>query len=272
MKSFEGKISILMPAYNEGPHIYKNIRETFMVFADFECKFEIVVIDDGSSDNTFQEAQRAAMNFGCILPVSTGSNYGKGNALRKGFAHATGDYVIFLDADLDLHPKQILSIFTLMMDMQANVIVGSKHHPDTKLSYPPLRTVFSRVYALVLKVLFNLPLRDTQTGLKIFQYEVLDKVFHRVLCKRYAFDVELLANAHHFGYKIAEAPVALNYRRELKWGRIKLADLYFMGLDTLAIFYRMHILKYYDQATDGGSSAAGSGKEVQVLSAREVSK
>ncbi|MBE9528643.1 MAG: glycosyltransferase family 2 protein [Proteobacteria bacterium] len=272
MKLFKGKISVLMPAFNEGHHIYENLRETHKVFSRSKCKFEILLIDDGSSDNTFSEAERALHDLGSIVPVRTESNHGKGNALRKGFAHVTGDYVVFLDADLDLHPKQIHDMLRVMRDQQAHVIVGSKHHPDSKLNYPPLRTVFSKVYAIALKVLFNLPLRDTQTGLKVFQYEVLADIFHRVLCKRYAFDVELLANAHHFGYKIVESPVALDYRSEVKWGRIKPIDVYHMGIDTLAIFYRMHILKYYDHAAPGTETVAESGETVKVMGAGEVSK
>jgi len=94
--------------------------------------------------------------------------------------------------------------------------------------------------------LFGLPLRDTQTGLKVYEFKVLEKVFPKVLCKRYAYDLELLVNANHLGYKVVEAPVVLNFRRPKKWGRIGFNDLYLTGIDTLAIFYRMHILRYYD--------------------------
>lgn len=232
-----------MPAYNEGHHIYKNLEETHRVFKRAKCEYEIVLVDDGSDDNTFIAAKNAARDLGNIKPVSLNRNRGKGNALKEGFKHAVGDYVIFLDADLDLHPGQLHQMFKVMRDKQAEVIIGSKYHPESKLDYPGSRKVFSRTYALALKALFGLPLRDTQTGLKIFKREVLDKVFPHVICRRYAFDVELLANAHHAGYKVIEAPVVLNYRREMKWGRIGLKDMLHMGLDTLGIFYRISILK-----------------------------
>lgn len=264
MRTFKGKLSVLMPAHNEGHHIYDNLKETHRVFSRSRRRFEIILIDDGSTDNTCSEARRAAADFGCIVPVGINPNHGKGNALREGFKHVTGDIVIFLDADLDLHPEQIPYLLRVMRDKQSNVIIGSKHHPESRLNYPLLRKALSRAYALKLKVLFNLPLRDTQTGLKIFQYEVLDNIFPKVLCKRYAFDVELLANAHHAGYRIVEAPIVLDYRRELRWGRIKLKDIYHMGLDTLAIFYRMHIIGYYDRANEGD--------EVEALRTRETGK
>ena len=125
-----------------------------------------------------------------------------------------------------------------------DVVIGSKRHPESKLKYPWHRKIISNVYFFLIKIMFGLPLKDTQTGIKLFKYEVLKKIFPKVLIKRYAFDLELLVNAHHLGYKIAEAPITLNYQRFL--GRIGLRAIYHTGLDTLAIFYRMYILKYYN--------------------------
>ncbi|MBI5892567.1 MAG: glycosyltransferase family 2 protein [Deltaproteobacteria bacterium] len=249
MRLFKTKISAILPAYNEGHHIYDNLLETHRVLKKSHCDFEIMVVDDGSKDNTYTEAVRVAKNVGSIIPIKLPYNCGKGSALKNGFKHVTGSFVVFLDADLDLHPHQIYQMFRVMRDENADVVIGSKYHPESKLNYPLSRKIFSRIYAFCLKMLFGLPLRDTQTGLKIFRYEVLANIFPRVLCKRYAFDVELLANAHHAGYKVVESPIVLNYRREMKWGRIGLKDMYYMGMDTLAIFYRMYILRYYDRVS-----------------------
>lgn len=250
MRLFKDKISIIMPAYNEGSHIYQNLKETYRVFKRAKINFEIILVSDGSSDNTYREAKRAAVDFSNIIAVNLSSNDGKGNALKEGFRYSTGDFIVFLDADLDLHPEQLHYMLRVMRDEQAEVVIGSKHHSETRLNYPASRKLFSKIYALILRILFNLPLKDTQTGLKVFKREVLDKVFPVVLCKRYAFDVELLANAHRLGYKVIEAPVILNFNREMKWGRIGLKDIYHLGIDTLAIFYRMYILRYYDRALE----------------------
>ncbi|MFQ5466260.1 MAG: glycosyltransferase family 2 protein [Thermodesulfobacteriota bacterium] len=255
MELYKGKISVIMPAYNESAHIYGNIIETWRVFRRTRCGFEIIVVDDGSGDATYAEAVRAARELVGVHVVHYTSNNGKGSALKEGFRHATGDYVVFLDSDLDLHPAQLHGLFKVMRNLRADVVIGSKHHPASKLDYPGYRKVISRVYALILKVLFNLPLRDTQTGLKVFNSGVLDSVFPKVLCKRYAYDLELLVNAHHLGYKVVEAPVVLNYRRPKKWGRIGLGDFYATGMDTLAIFYRMYILRYYDSIDIGAAPA-----------------
>jgi glycosyltransferase involved in cell wall biosynthesis len=246
MELYEGKISVIMPAYNESGHIYDNITETHRVMANSKCRFEIIVVDDGSHDPTYHESMKAADALPDVKVVHYLFNNGKGNALREGFDHATGDYVVFLDSDLDLHPSQLDTLFKVMRDEKANVVIGSKHHPDSHLEYPAVRKIISRVYALSLKMLFNLPLRDTQTGLKVYEYEVLKKVFPKILSKRYAYDLELLVNANRLGFKVVEAPVVLDFRRPRKWGRIGLNDLYLTGVDTLAIFYRLRILRYYD--------------------------
>jgi len=235
-----------MPAHNEGHHIFENIRETQLVFHESDCHYEIIVVNDGSSDNTGSEAKRAAIGFNNVKVIDRDRNSGKGNALRRGFYHATGDVIVLLDADLDLHPKQLHTLFSIMHCEQADVVVGSKRHPESKLNYPTRRKLISKIYYYILLIFFGLPLNDTQTGLKLYKNEVLRKVLRRVLCKRYAFDVELLANAHHLGYKIVEAPIVLEYRRLVKWGRIGFSDLWHTGMDTMAIWVRMYILRTYD--------------------------
>ena len=132
-----------------------------------------------------------------------------------------------------------------MNENQADVVIGSKRHPESKLDYPTQRKIISSIYFLLIKLLFNLPIKDTQTGLKLFKHKVLERVFPKVLVKRYAFDLELLVNIHHLGYKIIEAPITLNYQRIM--GRIRLKDLYYTGIDTLAIFYRLYFLRYYNK-------------------------
>ncbi|MHC4197810.1 MAG: glycosyltransferase family 2 protein [Planctomycetota bacterium] len=246
MKIFKQKISVLMPAHNEGDRIYDNLVETVNVFGKYKREYEIIVINDGSTDNTKEEVSRAEARFPRIKCVNLEENSGKGRALQKGFEAATGDYIVFLDSDLDLHPLQLWNLFKNMRDKKADVVIGSKRHQLSNVHYPFGRKIISYGYSVFLGMLFGLPLKDTQAGIKIFRFEVLDCVLPKILCKRYAFDVEILANAHHMGYKIVEHPVVVAWRRQTTWGRIGLRDMYRTGIDTLAIFYRMYILRYYD--------------------------
>jgi glycosyltransferase involved in cell wall biosynthesis len=240
------KISIIMPAYNEGQCIFENIKTTHATLLDAGFDAEIVAVDDGSPDNTLSEIERASKTFNNVVAARNLYNMGKGMALRNGFEHSTGEIIVFLDADLDLHPSQITNLLSVLEKGPYDVVVTSKHHPESKLSYPFKRKVASFIYYMFIKILFGLPVRDTQTGLKIFRRGVLEKVFHRLLVKTYAYDVELLATAVRFGYKIQEIPVVLDFKREMNWGRIKIGDVIKIFTDTLAIFYRLRVLRYYD--------------------------
>jgi glycosyltransferase involved in cell wall biosynthesis len=244
LSDFLGRISIVMPAYNEGSLVFASIKETAKVLREANCDFEIIVVDDGSRDNTHYEVLRAKSEIRNVRIVRVQRNLGKGNAIKEGCGAVTGDIVVFLDADLDLHPAQINVLFDYLVIHDADVVIGSKRHPDSKLDYPWYRKVMSDVYYVIVKSLFGLPVRDTQTGIKLFRQEVLQDVLPRLVVKKYAFDLELLVNVHNQGFKIKEAPISLKFQG--KFGRIRLKDIYHTFLDTLAIFYRLRILKYYD--------------------------
>jgi glycosyltransferase involved in cell wall biosynthesis len=253
MDKLKGKLSVLMPAHDEGGGIYDNIGETLKILQDGGCDYEIIVIDDGSSDNTYEEAARFAAGNRRIKLVRNSANLGKGRALREGFGVSTGEFVVFIDADLDLHPRQLQVFFDYMRAKDADVVIGSKRHPESKLFYPTHRKIVSAVYFFLVKLLFRLPIHDTQTGLKLFKRPVLEKVFPQMLVKKFAFDLELLVLAHKHGFKIAEAPVVVDYRpnigRKIKrWVRPN--DIYTTWWDTMAIFYRLYILRHYDRDQD----------------------
>ena len=245
MKNLDGKVSVIMPAYNEESHISSSLEETVRTFNDFGCSYEIIVVDDGSRDKTYEQAIRFASNYDNIVVKRNRVNYGKGRALKYGCRFVTGKYVVFLDADMDLHPGQVQIFFDIMRLDEADIVIGSKLHPNSKLYYPLGRRIISSIYFFLVNLLFGLPIKDTQTGLKVFKYEALKEIFPKIMIKQFAFDLELLVNAHHLGYKIAEAPVILKSRR--KSGRIGFYSIYRVWLDTMAIFYRMYILKYYDR-------------------------
>jgi len=239
-------VSIIMPAFDEGGHIYDNIRMTREVMLAAGLEAEIVAVDDGSGDDTLAGIERAAADFDDVVVARNPYNMGKGMALRTGFDYSSGDIVVFLDADLDLHPSQIQALIGILEEAPYDIVVTSKHHPDSQLDYPWFRKVASWVYYMLIKLMFGLPVRDTQTGLKVFRRRVLETVFHRLLVKKFAYDVELLAVAVRFGYKVHEIPVVLDFKRQLSWGRIRVEDVLRIFIDTLAVFYRLRILRYYD--------------------------
>jgi glycosyltransferase involved in cell wall biosynthesis len=239
-------ISIVLPAYNEALHIEKNVREVVDSFSELRYDFEVIVVDDGSADDTYLAAIKAKTSHPeRVRVVRYDVNRGKGSALVCGASYAKGNLIAFLDADMDLHPSQLPVLIEQMESTDMDVVIGSKRHPLSNVDYPRYRWVLSAGFFLLIRLFFGLPLRDTQTGIKVFRRDVVDSVFPLILAKRYAFDVEVLAVAHHFGYRISDAPITLRFGR--KFSRIRIADVFHTMRDTLAIFYRLRIRHYYDQ-------------------------
>ena len=162
---------------------------------------------------------------------------------------ARGDVVGFIDAGMDLDPSEISVALDLMDLKKADVIVGSKLHPDSKVNYPLSRKILSWGYRTLTFILFGFKIRDTQVGLKFFKKKTAKEVFSRIIIKRFAFDVEVLAVAYALGYtKIYEAPIKLNFRGASSITSSSLWKIISLMLwDTAAVFYRLRILHYYNR-------------------------
>jgi hypothetical protein len=131
----------------------------------------------------------------------------------------------------------------------SDVVVGSKRHRLSIVHYPVYRRALSWVNQMLIRLLFNLNIRDTQTGVKLFRRQVLISALPRLAVKRFAFDLELLVVARHLGYRnIIEGPIRLDYRFESTVGA---SSIWYTLWDTAAIFYRLHILRYYDRTLIG---------------------
>ena len=131
-------ISVIIPAYNEEETILKNLKKLEDVLESFSkqhaLNYEVIIVDDGSDDNTYAEVTKYKKLNRKIKLISYIKNGGKGNALKAGFAHVSGNYIAFLDADLDISPDHIPTFYRYMMEKDADVVIGSKHHPESNLS------------------------------------------------------------------------------------------------------------------------------------------
>lgn len=241
----ESKLSVIMPAYNLASEIEPNVEHVISVF-EGNVPFEIIVVDDGSSDNSSSILSALGEKYSCVKPLIFHTNKGKGVGLKRGFEASAGDFVLLLDADLDLPPEQVPNFFDIMQTDDSDVVIGSKMHPESELDYPFKRRVYSFCYYSLVKLILGLPVRDTQTGIKLYRREVLEYVIPRMLVKHYAFDLEVLAIAFENGYKVSEAPVKLEFKRSNEvFGPVRYASIKKIVIDTLAIFYRIKLLKYY---------------------------
>lgn len=235
------KLSVIVPAYREARQIRENLHRLLTELDALGRSYEVIVVSDGNTDGTAREAQMVVSSK--IKVIEYNRNMGKGYALRCGVSHSSGELVTFIDADMELDPRYIKGFIAVMESFDCDAVVGSKRHPMSNVRYPLARRFQSLMYQLLVRTLFQVKVRDTQTGLKLFRREVLEKVVPLLAIKRFAFDLELLVVARQLGHKkVMEAPVDLNYKFE---STANLKATWNVLWDTAAIFYRLRILRYY---------------------------
>lgn len=241
-------LQIIVPAFNEETVIYDNLVSINNEVSLWCDNAKIIVVNDGSKDNTLQECYKAQQFLNNLTVITYGENQGKGAALKAGVAAAeAAGYIVFIDADLDISPDQIKNLYDTIINTESDSVIGSKLHRESEVEYPISRRIVSFLYYLVVRVLFGLKVHDTQTGLKIFDAKLLKPVTDVILVKKFAYDIEILSILNHRGAKIIEAPVKIVFSRSSPFGRIKAKDILSTAIDTTAVFYRLKIIRYYDR-------------------------
>ena len=240
-------LTVVVPVYNEGNEVVENVEliRSRVAAGLRGDELEVIVVSDGSIDGTAERLLESRGERG-IRVIHYDRNLGKGYAVKAGTLAARGDWIGLVDADLDLDPASIPSYLEVARREGLDLAIGSKRHPDSVVNYPRSRRAASWCYQRVNRLLFNLDVRDTQVGLKVFSRRVADEVVPLLLVKRFAFDLELLAVATSRGYdRIRELPVRLDYR----FSGSGVRSLAVLGAlwDTAAIFYRLRILRTYER-------------------------
>ncbi len=202
------RLSVVVPAYREADRIATTVARLRGELARHVAPdgVEIVVVDDGSDDDTAGAAERA----GADIVVTQPRNRGKGAALRAGVAAASGRVVAFTDADLSYEPVELVAFLTAV-ESGWDVAVGSRHHAATTTTVPArrLREVGSRVINLATHVLLVGQYRDTQCGIKALRRDVGQALFAQMRVDGFAFDVELFHLVERFELSLTELPVTV---------------------------------------------------------------
>lgn len=236
------QLTVVVPVYHLEKTIRQNLREISSVLEKANIDFEIICVIDGGNEGKFIK------NLKRVRAIKLSRNFGKGYAVCTGMKTARGEVVAFIDGGGEIEAEFLVFFWHFMKATNADIVVGSKLHPASLVSYPLVRKILSWGYQMLTRVLFGLWVRDTQVGIKMFKGEVVKKVVPKLTVKSYAYDVELLAVALYLGFnKIYEAPIKVNWKGGIGLSSKKLwIVIVRMMWDTLGVFYRLRILKYYD--------------------------
>ncbi len=210
-------LSIVVPAYNEAERLPATLAALREFLATRPWRVEIVVADDGSTDATVAVAEAAAAPDFPVRVVSLGVNQGKGAAVKCGVAQAGGAFVAVVDADL----PYAFDGFDLAMQRLAagaDLVIGGRDLPGSSevRGYSWVRRVSGEAYSLLVNALAVHDIPDTQCGFKWFRTPAAQALFRRVTLTGFAFDVELLVLAQHWGLRIDRIPVRLTHSQDSK--------------------------------------------------------
>ena len=232
-------LSLVIPFYNPGHRLGFHVQAVVDALRTEQVTFEVIAVSDGSTDGS--PASIAGIDQ--VRIVELAENQGKGAALRVGLAQGRGRYLGFIDGDGDIPARQLSHFLAATRAGDPDVVLGSKLHRGSNVVYPPLRRLYSSGYRQLTRLLFRLPTRDTQTGIKLIRRETLAAVLPKMVEKRFAFDLELLVVARRMGYQsFVELPVQIAERFA---STISLKAVWRTLVDTLAIFYRLRVAHFY---------------------------
>ncbi len=227
-----------MPAYNEAGCIVASILDVRRQFESICPDFEIIVVDDGSTDQTGLVVQ--GLTSDQVKTVGYRRNLGKGHAIRIGFLMATGEYCFLLDSDSEIRALELKAYVETMK--HADIAIGSKRHALSVVRTPIMRRFLSLGFNILERILTGARVSDTQSGLKAARSSALYRLLPLLSVKKYAFDAELLAVASLIGLKIRELPVDIDLTATFSARKV-----FRMFVDLLGIAYRLRIKRWYQK-------------------------
>ena len=245
--------SIVIPAFNEGTRLGATLEKVLSYIAQHECDAEIIVVNDGSRDNTADLVRSLADRNPSLRLVENPGNRGKGYSVRQGMLSARGRVILFTDADLSSPIEEVPKLLQALAD-GADIAIGSRWlRPELQTQRQPLhRQLFGRIFNLLLRITLGLQFRDTQCGFKAFRRRAVQTIFPLQKIERWGFDPEILFLARKFGFSVEEVPVA--------WGHSGATRIHPL-VDGTRMFLEMLRVRWYDLTGkyDRGKAVAAQG-------------
>lgn len=203
------EISIVIPAYNEEKRIENTIEKILNFFRKKNTDFEIIVVDDGSKDNTYLVAKSLKEKNKEVKIIKHAKNKGKGGAVKTGILNASGNYILFTDADLSTPIEEIDKLLYWIKEKNYDIVIGSRSLQNSKILTPQpfYRRIIGRIFPVLVRIILTNKFKDTQCGFKLFKNQIAKEIFNELKTENFAFDVEVLYRALKKGYKIKEIGV-----------------------------------------------------------------
>ena len=199
-------ISIVIPAYNEAERIVPTIGAIASYMTTLDVPWELLVADDGSTDETVALLQE--LDLANLHVLVAEKNGGKGSAVRRGMQAASGEYILFADADNSTPIEQLGGMLTLMDDQKFDVLVGSRAaNGAQEANRSFLRQTMSDTLRWIVQHIMHIGVQDTQCGFKLFRHDAAEELSRRQTIDGFSFDLELLYLTNKLGYKLGEVPV-----------------------------------------------------------------
>ncbi len=232
------QMSVIIPVYNQGKEIAQLVSKIKENLSTNFPNYEIIIIDDGSTDNTLQCLKEEEKLNSELHVISYTPNRGKGYAVREGVLQSSGRLVLFIDGDLEISPEAMNTYVKEIKNY--DLVIASKAHPLSTINAPQSRRFLSKAFNFLVRTSVGIQYKDTQSGMKVGKGEVMRAIFKAIVVKRYAFDVELFVVADLFNLGIKEMPTEVNIHK-----RFKIKEITRMALDLVAITYRLKVSGWY---------------------------
>jgi dolichyl-phosphate beta-glucosyltransferase len=233
-------ISVIVPVYNEENRINACLQRLRSYCINKSWDFEIIVVEDGSSDNTTKIVKKYKSLDSRISLLSLPARLGKGGSIAAAaLLSSSKEYMAYLDADLAADPSELDRMVPYLGDH--DIVIGSRILRDNlpRIKRPFHRALFSQLYSRIFRILFRMPIYDAQCGIKLFRSIILPELLRKTTISGFAFDTDLIVTAYSLGMSIKEIPV--NWVHGKSSTVNVLTEIRSMGLDLLSIWYKWHL-------------------------------
>jgi len=216
-------LSVVIPAYNEEKRLPPTLKEVVEYLKKQNFSWEVLVVNDGSSDNTAKVVAEFAQSHPNVRLIDNKTNQGKGAVVKQGMLEAKGEWRLFMDADNSTPISEVEELWPFIKDYE--VIIGSRYVQGSKITekQPFIRRFISRAGNILIQLLILPGIQDTQCGFKMFSQKATETVFPKQRFMRWSFDMEILAIAKRAGFKIKEVPVVWRNAPQSKLKAVKAA-------------------------------------------------